>query len=64
MLNALEIALERLQEEDISEEEAFAAMSQLSAQIEEIQNELGETIELDQSMLEAAAEALSDFIPA
>ena len=63
LLNALEIALERLQEEDISEEEAFAAMSQLSAQIEEIQNELGETIELDQSMLEAAAEALSDFIP-
>ena len=63
LLNALEIALERLQEEDISEEEAFAAMSQLGAQIDEIQNELGETIELDQSMLEAAAEALSDFIP-
>ncbi len=63
LLNALEIALERLREEDISEEEAFAAMSQLGAQIDEIQNELGETIELDQSMLEAAAEALSDFIP-
>ena len=63
LLNALETALERLQEEDISEEEAFAAMSQLSAQLEEMENELGETLDLDQSTLEAAAEALKDFIP-
>ena len=63
LLNALEIALERLQEEDISEEEAFAAMSQLSAKLEESENELGETIELEQSALEAAAEALQDFLP-
>ena len=63
LLNALEIALERLQEEDISEEEAFAAMSQLSAKLEESENELGETIELDQAALEAAAEALQDFLP-
>lgn len=62
LLEALEITLERLQEEDISEEEAFAAMSQLGAQLEEIENELGETVELDQSALEAAA-ALEDFIP-
>ena len=63
LLNALEIALERLQEEDISEEEAFAAMSQLQAQFNEIEHALGETIELDQSTLEAAAEALGDFLP-
>lgn len=63
LLDALEIALERLEEEDISEEEAFAAMSQLQAQIEEFENQLEDTIELDQSKLEAAAEALKDFIP-
>ena len=39
LLDALEVALERLEEEDISEEEAFAAMSQLSAEIEEIENQ-------------------------
>ncbi len=63
LLNALEVALERLEEEDISEEEAFAAMSQLSAEIEEIENQLEDTIDLDQSALEAAAEALKDFFP-
>lgn len=63
LLDALEVALERLEEEDISEEEAFAAMSQLSAEIEEIENQLEDTIDLDQSALEAAAEALKDFFP-
>lgn len=64
LLDALELALERLEEEDISEEEAFAAMSQLSAEIEAIENQLDDTIDLDQSALEAAAEALEDFFPA
>ncbi|MDE2950836.1 MAG: hypothetical protein OXT68_08710 [Chloroflexota bacterium] len=64
LLDALEVALERLEEEDISEEEAFAAMSQLGAEIEEIENQLEDTIDLDQSALEAAAEALKDFFPA
>ena len=63
LLDSLEIALERLQEEDISEEEAFAAMSQLQSQLEDAENELGETLDLDQSSLEAAADALEDFIP-
>ncbi|MCY4072872.1 MAG: hypothetical protein OXG60_16385 [Chloroflexi bacterium] len=64
LLDALEVALERLEEEDISEEEAFAAMSQLQAEIEKIENQLEDTIDLDQSALEAAAEALKDFFPA
>ncbi len=63
LLEALELALERLEEEDISEEEAFAAMSQLGAEIEAIENQLEDTIDLDQSALEAAADALRDFIP-
>ena len=62
LLEALEIALERLEEEDISEEEAFAAMSQLQTDLEALQNELGDTIELDQSTTEAALEALEEFI--
>ena len=61
LLNALELALERLEEEDISEEEAFAAMSQLSSEIEAIENQLEDTIDLDQSAQAAAAEALEDF---
>ncbi len=64
LLDALELALERLEEEDISEEEAFAAMSQLQAEIEEFENNLEDTIELDQSALAAAAEALKDYVPA
>ncbi len=63
LLDALEVALERLQEEDISEEEAFAAMSQLQSQLEDLENRLEETVELDQSALEAALEALENFIP-
>ena len=63
MLDALEIALERLQETEISQEEAFAAMSQLEAQLDEIGIELGETLELDQSALQAGLEALGDFAP-
>ncbi len=63
LLDALEVALERLQEEEISEEEAFAAMSQLQSQLEELENRLEDTIELDQSALEAALEALENFIP-
>ena len=63
LLEALEIALERLEEEDISEEEAFAAMSQLQSQLEELAQELEDTIELDQSTMEAALEALEEFIP-
>ena len=63
LLEALETTLERLQEEDISEEEAFAAMSQLRQELEARENELGETMELDQSTLEAALEALDDFVP-
>jgi len=63
LLHALEIALERLQEEDISDEEAFAAMSQLESQIEDVENALQELTDLDQSSLEAAAEALADFMP-
>jgi len=62
LLEALEIALERLEEEDISEEEAFAAMSQLQADLEALENKLEDTIELDQSTTEAALEALEDFI--
>ncbi len=62
LLEALEIALERLEEEDISEEEAFAAMSQLQSQLEALENKLEDTIELDQSTMEAALEALEDFI--
>ena len=62
LLDSLEIALERLEETDISEEEAFAAMSQLQSELEEAQNELGETLELDQSYLEAALEGLDEFI--
>jgi len=61
LLNALEIALERLKEEDISDEEAFAAMSQLESKIDEIEQELQDTLELDQSALEAAAESMSEF---
>ena len=62
LLEALEIALERLEEEDISEEEAFAAMSQLQAELEALENKLEDAIELDQSTTEAALEALEDFI--
>ena len=62
LLEALEVALERLEEEDISEEEAFAAMSQLQAEMEALENKLEDTIELDQSTTEAALEALEDFI--
>ena len=62
LLEALEIALERLEEEDISEEEAFAAMSQLQAELEALENRLEDTIELDQSTTESALEALEDFI--
>ena len=64
LLDALEIALERLQEEDISEEEAFAAMSQLQAQLEEIENELADTIELDQSALGSGCRSFAEFHPA
>ncbi len=63
LLEALEVALERLQEEDISEEEAFAAMSQLAAELEEMENALGDTVELDQFTTEAALEALEDYQP-
>lgn len=63
LLEALEIALERLEEEDISDEEAFAAMSQLESEISEVENEIQEGIDLDQSGLEAAAEALNEFTP-
>ncbi len=63
LLEALDVALERLQEEDISEEEAFAAMSQLQEQLDELQRQLEETAELDQSATEAALEALEDFAP-
>jgi hypothetical protein len=61
LLNALEIALERLEEEDISDEEAFAAMSQLESQIDEVEHELQEALELDQSALDSAEESLSEF---
>lgn len=63
LLNALEIALERLQEQDISDDEAFAAMSQLTSQIEDIENPLQDAIDLDQSALEAALEAMESFRP-
>ena len=63
LLEALEVALERLEEEDISEEEAFAAMSQLQSQLDELEQRLQDSIELDQSALEAAMEALENFIP-
>lgn len=63
LLNALEIALERLEEENISDEEAFAAMSQLESQIDEVENQLEETLALDQSSLDAANEALGEFTP-
>ena len=63
LLDALEVALERLEEEDISQEEAFAALSQLEAQLDELAEELGETMELDQSALQAGLEALDDFAP-
>ncbi len=63
LLEDLQLALERLQEEDISDEEAFAALSQLQAQLEERETALGDTIELDQSTMAAAQEALADFLP-
>lgn len=63
LLNALEIALERLEEEDISDEEAFAAMSQLESQIDEVEHDLQEALELDQSALDSAEESLSEFAP-
>ena len=63
LLDSLEIALERLEEEDISEDEAFAIMSQLQQQLEAFENELEDTIELDQSALEASLEALQEFVP-
>jgi len=63
LLEALEIALDRLEEEDISDEEAFAAMSQLESQIDEVENELSAGIDLDQSELNAASESLSEFTP-
>ena len=63
LLDELEIALERLQEEDISEEEAFAVMSQLGEQLEQERNQLEDTIELDQTAMEAALEALQDAMP-
>lgn len=62
LLEALEIALERLEEEAISEEEAFAAMSQLQAELEALERKLEDTIELDQSTTAAALDALEDFI--
>ncbi len=63
LLEALEMALERLQEEEISEEEAFAAMSQLAAELQEKALELGETVELDQSTMDSALQALEDYQP-
>ena len=63
LLDALEVALDRLQEEDISQEEAFAAMSQLEARLDELADELGETMELDQSALAAGLEALDEYLP-
>ena len=63
LLNALEMTLERLQAEDISAEEAFAAMSQLESRIEDIANALQDGIDLDQSSLEAAAQAIEAFMP-
>ncbi len=63
MLDALEMALERLEETEISQEEAFAAMSQLETQLDELGAELGETMELDQSALQAGLEALDDLAP-
>ena len=63
LLESLDIALERLEEEDISEDEAFAIMSQLQQQLETFENELEDTIELDQSALEASLEALQEFVP-
>ncbi len=63
LLDALEIALERLEETEVSQEEAFAAMSQLEAQLDELGIELGETMELDQSALQTGLEALGDFAP-
>lgn len=63
LLNALEIALERLEEEDISDEEAFAAMSQLESEITEVENELQDTLSLNQSSLESASESLGDYVP-
>ncbi len=63
LLEALEIALERLEEEAVSEEEAFAAMSQLAAQLEEMARQLEEGMELDQRASEAALESLADYLP-
>lgn len=63
LLEALEVALERLEEEEISEEEAFAAMSHLKSRLEDMEHRLEDTIELDQSALEAGLEALENFIP-
>ena len=62
LLEALEMALVRLETEDISEEEAFAAMSQAQAELEALQQQLEDTIELDQTSMDAALEALQDFI--
>ena len=63
LLDALEVALERLEAEDISDEEAFAAISQLQAQLESTEQALDDTIDLDQTALAEALEALDDFLP-
>jgi hypothetical protein len=63
LLESLDIALERLEEEDLSEDEAFATMSQLDAKIEAVENQLIQETDRAQSALEAADQALSDFKP-
>lgn len=63
LLEALEVALERLEEQDISDEEAFAAMSQLESEIEEVENQISQQQELDQTALDAASEAIQNQLP-
>ena len=63
LLESLDIALERLEEEDLSEDEAFATMSQLDAKIESVENRLIQEADRAQSALEAADQAFSDFKP-
>lgn len=60
LLEALEIALDRLEDENVSDEEAFAAMSQLQSELSEKSDELSEQMQAEQSALEDASENFAE----
>jgi len=63
LLQALQIGLERLQEEALSAEEAFAIMNRLQSQLEQSEQRLQNTAALEQDALVAALEALGKAAP-